>query len=250
MFKSIKHKSYHISKMSIPTIISIEGNIGTGKSTLVQMLKETYKNYSNVIFLQEPVDMWNTIKDNNGETILSKFYADQEKYAFSFQMMAYISRISLLKKAIKSNPGKIIISERCVLTDRNVFAKMLYDSDKIEEVNYKIYLQWFDEFIEDIPVSGIVYVCAEPEVSHSRVIKRAREGEEIPLEYLRECHEYHERWLDQSNISMITLDGNLDKEYTHAAYMDWIDDVKSFISERSPLKLSTDDIMEYTASGF
>ena len=103
MLKSIKHKSYHISKMSTPTIISIEGNIGTGKSTLVQMLKDTYKNYSNVIFLQEPVDMWNTIKDNNGETILSKFYADQEKYAFSFQMMAYISRISLHKKAIKSN---------------------------------------------------------------------------------------------------------------------------------------------------
>ena len=70
-------------------------------------------------------------------------------------MMAYISRISLLKKAIKSNPGKIIISERCVLTDKNVFAKMLYDSGKIEEVNYKIYLQWFDEFIEDIPVSGM-----------------------------------------------------------------------------------------------
>ena len=236
--------------MSTPTIISIEGNIGTGKSTLVQMLKDTYKNYSNVIFLQEPVDMWNTIKDNDGETILSKFYADQEKYAFSFQMMAYISRISLLKKAIKSNPGKIIISERCVLTDRNVFAKMLYDSGKIEEVNYKIYLQWFDEFIEDIPVSGIVYVWADPEVSHSRVIKRAREGEEIPLEYLKECHEYHEKWLDQSNINMITLDGNLDKEYTQEAYMDWIDDVKSFISKKSPLKLSTDDIMEYTASGY
>ena len=49
---------------------------------------------------------------------------------------------------------------------------------------------------------------------------------------------------------MITLDGNLDKEYSQEAYMDWIDDVKSFISKKSPLKLSTDDIMEYTASGY
>ena len=76
--------------MTKATIISIEGNIGTGKSTLVQMLKDTYKNNNNVVFLQEPVDMWNTIKDSNGETILSKFYGNQEKYAFSFQMMAYI----------------------------------------------------------------------------------------------------------------------------------------------------------------
>ena len=236
--------------MTIP-LLFIEGGIGCGKSTLVKHMKDycTENNYK-YLTIQEPVDIWTEIKDKNEVNIIEAFYNDQHKYGFHFQMMAYISRISLLKKAIKSNPGKIIISERCVLTDRNVFAKMLYDSDKIEEVNYKIYLQWFDEFIEDIPVSGIVYVCAEPEVSHSRVIKRAREGEEIPLEYLKECHEYHERWLDQSNISMITLDGNLDKEYTQAAYMDWIDDVKSFISARSPLKLSTDDIMEYTASGF
>lgn len=235
---------------NMSTIISVEGNIGTGKSTLVQMLKENLENNRDVVFLQEPVDMWNTIKDKDGETILSKFYSDQDKYAFSFQMMAYISRISMLKKAVKANPGKTIITERCVFTDRNVFAKMLYDSGKIEEVNYQIYLQWFDEFIEDIPVSGIVYVKSDPEVSYLRVIKRKREGEVIPLQYLEECHRYHEDWLNATSIPIITLDGNLDKEYTEEAYMDWIHDVKEFISERLPRKLSTSDILEFTACGF
>ena len=63
------------------------------------------------------------ITDKKGETILAKFYKDQDKYSFSFQMMAYISRISLLRKIIKKNPTAIIITERSVLTDKNVFAK-------------------------------------------------------------------------------------------------------------------------------
>ena len=104
------------------SIYSIEGNIGSGKSTLVKMMKEQT---SNVVFVKEPVDVWNTIKDNNNETILEKYYKNQEKYAFSFQIMAYISRISILRKTIKKNPNDIIITERSVLTDKNVFAKML-----------------------------------------------------------------------------------------------------------------------------
>ena len=96
------------------SIYSIEGNIGSGKSTLVKMMKEQTKS-DNVIFVQEPVDIWNTIKDDNNETILEKYYKDQEKYAFSFQIMAYISRISILRKTIKKHPNAIIITERSVL---------------------------------------------------------------------------------------------------------------------------------------
>ena len=83
-------------------IISIEGNIGSGKSTLVSLLKDTFENTKSnpydVIFLQEPVDEWENIKDSAGNTMLEKFYQDQEKYSFPFQMMAYISRLALLKK--------------------------------------------------------------------------------------------------------------------------------------------------------
>ena len=59
---------------SIPKIIAIEGNIGSGKSTLVSKLEEIFKNNSDYYFLQEPVSIWNTIKDENGVTILEKFY--------------------------------------------------------------------------------------------------------------------------------------------------------------------------------
>jgi deoxyadenosine/deoxycytidine kinase len=139
-------------------IISIEGNIGSGKSTFVKMLKNYYKNSNNIIFLQEPVHIWENIKDKKGENIIEKFYKDNKKYAFSFQMMAYISRISQLKKVIKENKNKIIVSERSIFTDKNVFAKMLYDNNDIEEVNFEIYLKWFNEFIEDIPQIHYIYL--------------------------------------------------------------------------------------------
>ena len=57
-------------------IISIEGNIGSGKSTLVASLKEYFPH---VILLQEPVEEWNTIKDSSGVTILEKYYSNQSK---------------------------------------------------------------------------------------------------------------------------------------------------------------------------
>ena len=89
------------SGMSIARIISIEGNIGSGKSTLLENLKEKYKDDNKMVFLDEPVKLWNNIKDKNGMTMLEKFYSDQDKYSFSFQMMAYISRLNVLRLAKK-----------------------------------------------------------------------------------------------------------------------------------------------------
>jgi deoxyadenosine/deoxycytidine kinase len=77
-------------------IVSIEGNIGSGKSTLLENLRKQYANHTHIIFLPEPVDDWEKIKDNEGNTMLKKFYANQEKYSFAFQIMAYISRLKIL----------------------------------------------------------------------------------------------------------------------------------------------------------
>ena len=163
-----------------------------------------------IVFLQEPINVWENIKDENGVTILEKFYTNQEKYSFSFQMMAYISRLSLLRKTIKQHGNAIIITERSVHTDKNVFAKMLFDDKKIEKINYDIYLRWFNEFIKDIPLKGIVYLKTAPVVCWNRIKERNREGEDIPLLYSHKCHEYHERWIENSTLPVLTLDGNED----------------------------------------
>ena len=176
-------------------IFTIEGNIGSGKSTLVKKLKNTFHNIDNIkiIFLDEPVSEWENIKDKDGKNIIEKYYENQKKYAFSFQMMAYISRIHKIKEILKTHKNVIIISERSVFTDKEIFAKMLYDDNKIEDIEYNIYHKWFDEFVKDIPISGIIYVKTNPEICEKRVIKRNRKGESIPLSYLQNCYLYHEK---------------------------------------------------------
>lgn len=237
-------------------IVSIEGNIGSGKSTLLANLKTQFGNNPNVIFLKEPVDEWGKIRDENGVTILEKFYEDQEKYSFSFQMMAYISRLQLLRstiKEIKHNVEKaqwenvdckcslpinlkyVLITERSLFTDKMVFAKMLYDSNKIEHINYQIYLNWFNTFADEYPIHKIIYVKADPETCYKRVAKRHRQGEDnIPLDYLINCDKYHNNMLDKTLIdcvcdSQLVLDGNVDIYEKKSVLQEWIASIEKFI---------------------
>lgn len=214
-------------------IISIEGNIGSGKSTLLENMIEKmptlFKN-KKIVFLDEPVKMWETIKDSSGDTMLQKFYGDQQKYAFSFQMMAYISRLSILKKAMSENTNSIIITERSLHTDKMVFAKMLFDNGLIEDVNYQIYLMWFDEFISECPLYKIIYVQADPTVCFNRIKKRSRDGESgIPLLYLQDCHKYHESMIQYLNVSCLLLDGNQDIFENSEIMIEWFDKINAFI---------------------
>ena len=221
-------------------IISIEGNIGSGKSTLLQNLKTYYRTHNNVVFLREPVDEWEQIKDKNGQTMLQKFYADQEKYSFAFQMMAYISRLKILRDTVSeyekklNNNTLIIITERSLYTDKYVFAKMLYDEGKIEDVNYQIYLHWFNEFAKDFPVSDIVYVNAEPKKCHERIHIRARPGEEIiPLSYLENCHKYHTDFINNfMDNQKLVLDGNVNIYENKQIVEQWLEKINKHIFEK------------------
>ena len=56
---------------------------------------------------------------------------------------------------------------------------MLHKSNNIEEFNYKIYLNWFDEFASEFPINQIIYVKTDPEICYNRIQKRNRTGEEI-----------------------------------------------------------------------
>jgi deoxycitidine kinase/deoxyguanosine kinase len=172
--------------------------------------------------------------------MLKKFYADQDKYSFPFQMMAYISRLKILRDTIKEITSKniaenyVIITERSLYTDKHVFAKMLHDQGKIEDVCYQIYLNWFDEFAKDFPINYTVYVQTDPTNCYARIHKRAREGEEvIPLAYLKDCHSYHEEFLDEKtgiSSKKLFIDGNVDIYKNEKIVEDWLSLIKGFIS--------------------
>jgi deoxyadenosine/deoxycytidine kinase len=214
-------------------IFSLNGNIGSGKSTLGETLEKYYKGNTNVLFIQEPVDLWNSIKDKQGVPIIEHLYTNPEKYAFPFQMMAYISRLSILKEAINSGV-QIIITERDLYTDKNVFAQMLYDDGKINEIEFQIYMKWFEEFIKDFPSIYTIYLQTKPETAKYRVDKRARKGENISLDYLQRCHDYHEKWLlhNYKKENCLILDGNIDNVNNPDIMKEWIDSICYFIKKK------------------
>ena len=229
-------------------IISIEGNIGSGKSTLLANLKEHFKDNSSILFLKEPVDDWSCIKDIHGKTMLELFYEDQSKHAFAFQMMAYISRLSILKETLQNNTNCTIITERSLYTDKMVFAKMLFDSNNISLENYSIYNKWFDTFVDCFCVNKIVYVQTIPIVCYDRIQKRSRAGESnIELSYLTNCHEYHEDMLNTRLESCVcknqlVLNGNVDIYDNPDQLTLWIKHVEDFILANKSCSNHTDTI--------
>jgi deoxyadenosine/deoxycytidine kinase len=222
--------------MSRPTLISLEGNIGAGKSTLLEHLEKHYAGNSDYVFLREPVHLWDHIKDENGTTMLSKFYANPKEYAFPFQIMAYTTRLHELKRITRENPScKAIICERSLEADKHIFAKMLHADGLIDSVMYQIYEKYFAEYDGDFHVDGLVYVRAEPDTCFDRVSKRSREGEnQIQVDYLKKCHMYHENWLQKTNIDCHTLDVNTNvclEKLDEASLMHvWVNEVEKFIN--------------------
>ena len=216
-----------------PIIVSIDGNIGAGKTTLFRELESRFSNRINFVFLDEPVSTWQTICDENGVSLLELFYKDSKSWSFSFQIAAYISRLALLKEAYERNPRSIIITERSLNTDRQVFAKMLYDEGKINSVDYQIYLKWFDTFAKDYPVQKIIYVKTDPVNCYSRIKLRAREGESvIPLDYLQMCHSYHEEMVNPYNGEQIVfIDGNVDLNENKNIMSSWFEQCENALYE-------------------
>lgn len=216
-------------------IISIEGNIGSGKSTLLHILQETYKDNPNVVFIREPVDDWIQIKDKGGANVLEKFYENQEKYGFPFQMLAYISKLNLIKESYKKNPTALFISERSLWSDRHIFAKMLYDTGKIDHICYQIYLLWFDSFIAELNICHrVIYVETNPQICYERMLSRNRNEEQcVPLHYLEQCHIYHKEMMSNQELSFTKdyfyFDGNIENIYKKEEWTAILKNLQTFI---------------------
>ena len=205
-------------------LFSIEGNIGSGKSTFIKNLKDKLKHIHGtpIIYVPEPVEEWENITSEDGKNMIELFYSDPKQYAFTFQMMAYISRLVYLKNEIKKYPNCILISERSLFADYYVFAKMLNESGDISKEQYEIYNRWFNEFLDDVTMTGIIYLKTEPSVCFERCTTRSRKGENvISLEYLTKCSEMHDTWLTDNFTSTLEIYNNTDEE---------IEEVESFIS--------------------
>ncbi len=190
-------------------LVTIEGNIGSGKSTIINYLRN-FKS-DDIVFVDEPVSEWLSIM-HEGKNALEVFYENQKENSFWFQILAYITRLRNLLKTLENHPEKIIICERSIYTDKYVFAKMLYESGNINEMEWKTYSYWFDTFKDKTQLDLILYVNTEPSECYNRILKRNRPEEinKISKDYLIMCHNKHLEWFSDTNNStkIIHIDGH------------------------------------------
>ena len=99
----------------------IEGNIGSGKTTLMKMLSDKYT--SGTEFIYEPVGVWQSYRDEKGTNLLDLFYKDQERWAYTMQTVAFMTR---MQDITRTQVRPLRFSERSVYTDICVFAENVF----------------------------------------------------------------------------------------------------------------------------
>lgn len=193
----------------------IEGNIGSGKSTLCRMLEVFYNGEAEIIY--EPVDEWKSVQNNeDGKNLLQCYYEEQNRWGFSFQLYGLLTRFH---DTMKKQQKELRFVERSIFSYKNVFARFLYENKKMNSLEWKMYEQWFDWLskdsfeVENKP-NGFIYLRANPETSYQRMLKRERNEEKcVPIEYLESVNKYHDDWLSEQSLESDILIIDVDKDF-------------------------------------
>jgi deoxyadenosine/deoxycytidine kinase len=189
-----------------PILISLEGNIGSGKSTLLKQLREAEPNW---IYIDEPVDFWMKTKNEKGQSLIEVFYQDIKRWSYTFQNAAVLSRGMLVQEALEKWMGTdkqpIFVMERCVETDKQIFAKMLHEDGMMDAMEWSLYEVWYKHITNLVPkINVYVWIDTPAEVCVDRIKMRGREGEEdIKREYLEKLERVHKEWLENERDAHI-----------------------------------------------
>ena len=211
-------------------MISIEGNIGSGKSTIIEkcknfLEKKTYNQYpekfskimflkdqnqiNKISFLKEPIEKWlNTIDECDGDNILDKFYKNPPRWGYSFQMNAFITKSKQILNLISKN--RILITERSINSDNHVFTSILLEDKimtSIEKILYSEWYYWIKDSFKIPDPNYYIYLKVDPDVALSRIKKRSRDEEDgVSIEYLKKIEDKHNDWLlHLENTTVINL---------------------------------------------
>lgn len=162
--------------------VAVAGNIGAGKSTLVQLLCErlTWEPY------YEPV------AEN---PYLQDFYRDMQTWAFHSQVFFITHRLRSHKQLL-SHPTSVV-QDRTVYEDAEIFARNLYLQGNIGERDYKTYRNLYHLLVEMLhPPDLVVYLRASVPTLQHRIEQRGRDFESrIPADYLERLNLLYEEWI-------------------------------------------------------
>jgi len=195
-----------------PFTISVEGNVGSGKSTVLNFFKQ----YPDISVYPEPVSTWTNL---NGTNYLDLVYKNQTRWGMTFESLVMQTMLEIQLRdcrnyttlqdlaTTKPNTPPVKMMERSLLATRHIFVRNLNNTIAMEE--FKVLEAWLDSLNRmqqiDTGVDVIIYLRTDPSVTIKRVAKRHRHEEmDVPLKYYQGLNQLYEDWLIHGNSTGIT----------------------------------------------
>ena len=183
-------------------MILLEGNIGAGKTTVGKTLAE-----SEVFgFLEEPTKAW---REGFAANMLELFYSDTNRWAFTFQICAFITRAKTWSEVLALTDHTKVVLERSIFCDRYVFAENCYRTGLLGTSEYQLYCGLWEFLVSNYceEPDAILYLRTPADECLKRIKARGRPEEMgITLEYLEQLEGLHDEWL-LNDPRAILLDG-------------------------------------------
>ena len=161
--------------------IVIAGNIGSGKTTLTNLLANHLQYQAH----------FESVEDN---PYLGDFYADMDRWSFPLQIHFLTHRFKAHQKIIDSSASAI--QDRSIYEDANIFARALHEDGKMNLRDYENYLRLYKVMTEQLQYPTLViYLKRSVNKLMERIKLRGRDYEkQIPQEYLSRLNNYYEDW--------------------------------------------------------
>lgn len=171
--------------------ITVEGNIGAGKTTLSQLLSE---HYNARLILEEFAD----------NPFLPKFYESPSQYAFPLELFFMAERYKQLREVLATQD----IFHQVTITDYLFTKSLLFAKVNLAEEEYRLYQKLFDIINPHIVQPDIlIYLNAPISKLQENIKKRNRSYEQgIPGDYLSSIQDIYTQFIRQHNIITLVVD--------------------------------------------
>jgi len=180
------HRGSDLPQLDSPKRVSIAiaGNIGAGKSTLVEFLTSTY----GVAPFFEP---------NDDNPYLADFYEDMDAWAFHSQIF-FLAHKFRIHQDLEKTPG-VVVQDRTIYEDAEIFATALYKSKRLTERDWRTYEELYRTICNSLrPPDLLIYLSCSLKTTKQRIKLRGRAMEQaIPTPYLRLLQDLYDRWLER-----------------------------------------------------
>jgi deoxyadenosine/deoxycytidine kinase len=172
--------------------IAIAGNMGSGKSTLVEFLSRTY----DVSPFYEP---------NDENPYLEDFYGDMKSWAFQSQLYFLSNKFRLHQELDRQNG--VVALDRTIFEDAEIFATALFQMRKISKRDWETYQSFYKAILDAIrPPDLMIYLRCSMRTLRQRIKLRGRAMEQdVPLAYLKRLDRLYESWISSYKMSDVLV---------------------------------------------